>query len=124
MKLWSKGLGTKTVTMSLKEARVENTGTEMLVKGKMGAPVYWDYTITMSEQDLIDILDIAARKDTVGFMLDCKSRRKVYSSAVTKATRIAFGTVTGFFARMGRRRKAPVVAPKAEETPPSEENKA
>jgi hypothetical protein len=113
MKLWSKGLGTKSVTMSLKDALVENAGSELLVKGKMGAPVFWDYTITMTEQDLVDILHIASRTDTVSYMLGCKSRRRVYSSAVKHASKVALKTVGGLFKGSGKRSTGPDVPSEA-----------
>jgi hypothetical protein len=107
MELRSKGLGKKSVTMCLGEARVEDTGTTMVVAGKMGAPVYWEYTITMTEQDLIDILGIVSKKGTVSFLLGCKSKGKLIKAAMADGSKLVFGFATGLVKRPERRPISP-----------------
>lgn len=93
--------------MGLGEAVVHDKGSEMVIAGKMGAPVYWDYTITMTEQDLIDILGIASRKGTVSFLLGCENKGRLFKSAVGDGSKLIFGFVTGLFRRTDRRSTAP-----------------
>jgi hypothetical protein len=107
MELRSKGLGKKSVTMCLGEARVEDTGTTMVVAGKMGAPVYWEYTITMTEQDLIDILGIVSQKGTVSFLVGCKNKGKLIRSAMVEGSKLVIGFVTGLVKRSERRPISP-----------------
>lgn len=68
MKLWSKGLGTKTLALNLAEGKPTVTPDGLLIKGTIKEPVWWDYTITMTEQDLIDILKIAVNQETVDYL--------------------------------------------------------
>jgi hypothetical protein len=122
MELRSKGLGKKSVTMCLGEARVEDTGSTMVVAGKMGAPVYWEYTITMTEQDLIDILGIASKRGTVSFLLGCENKGRLFKSAIVEGSKLIFGFVTGLFKRSDRPATTPDVTCMAEEASPTGQN--
>ena len=110
MELWSKGLGTKTVNLSFGEAEMKDCGDRVVISGKMGPPVYWDYTVTMTEKDLSDVLYLAAQKGTISFLLGAKRRRSLYFIMVKQVMRIALGVGAGFVKRLGRRRKFSQVA--------------
>jgi len=105
MELWSKGLGTKTVNLSFKEAEMKDCGDRVVINGKMGPPVYWDYTVTMTEEDLSGVLYLAAQKGTISFLLGVKRRRSLYFIMVKQVMKIALGIGVGFVKRFGRRRK-------------------
>ncbi|MCL5734349.1 MAG: hypothetical protein M1274_01970 [Actinobacteria bacterium] len=106
MELRSKGLGKKSVTMCLGEAEVTDTGKAMVVSGKMGAPVYWEYTITMTEQDLVDILGIVSKKGTASFFLGCENKGRVVKAAIGDGSKLVFGVATGIFRKSDRRSAA------------------
>lgn len=60
MEAWSKGLRLRRLNLRFVEREVENLGETMVIKGLMGAPVWWEYTITMKVEDLLDVFIIAS----------------------------------------------------------------
>lgn len=80
MKLWSKGLGTKTLVLNLQEGVPSVVPDGLLIKGTIKEPVWWDYTITMTDKDLIDILKVAVNQETVTYLQTVDRPWKVLSS--------------------------------------------
>lgn len=68
MKLWSKGLGSKTLVLRLDEGTPKRSPDGLLIKGTIKDPVWWDYVITMTEKDLIDLFSVAVNKETVMYL--------------------------------------------------------
>ena len=106
MEIWSKGLGAKTLNLRLGEANVEDCGDRMVIRGKMGPPVYWDFSITMTEEDVDDILHVAAQRGTISFLLGANKRWYLYVTVIKQVLKIVLKFVAGFVRRLGHR-KAP-----------------
>jgi hypothetical protein len=104
MEVWSKGLGTRKLNLRLGQANVEDCGDSMVIRGKMGPPVYWDFSITMTEEDLDDILHVATQRGTISFLLSTKKRWSLYFTAVKQVVKLVLKFVVGFVRRLGRRR--------------------
>jgi len=68
MEFWSRGLGESTVNLRFEEGQLENRGDAVVVSGKMGEPVFWEYRTTMTEDDLFDVLHIMAHPSIVDFL--------------------------------------------------------
>ena len=99
MDVWSKGLGTRTLNL-----RLEDTVTEILddgslrIKGVMGSPEYWNFAITMSEDDLIDFFKLVNKTpDCVDFLVHSKERWNIYYSLIKGALRFIITTLKGLF---------------------------
>ena len=88
MEVWSKGLGTSKLNLRLEKATVENHGDSVVFRGKMGPPVFWDFSITMTKQDLDDVLHVAAKDDTISFLLDTPGRWDLYGIAVVQVLKV------------------------------------
>lgn len=106
MEIWSRGLGTRKLNLRLGEATVEDCGDTMVIRGKMGPPVWWDFSITMTEEDVNDILHVASQQGTISFILGARSRWRLYFTVIKQAVNIVLKFVVGFVRRLGRR-KAP-----------------
>jgi len=107
MEVWSKGLGTKHLNLRLGEANVEDCGDTMVIRGKMGPPVWWNYSITMTEEDVVDLLHVAAQRGTISFLLVAKNRWRLYFTAVKQVVKLVTRLVAGILGRPFRRvRKA------------------
>ena len=104
MEVWSRGLGTRKLNLRLGQANVEDCGDTMVIRGKMGPPVYWDFSITMTEEDLDDILHVAAQRGTISFLLGARNRWSLYFTAVKQVIKIVLKFVVGFGRRLGRRK--------------------
>ena len=99
MKLWSKGLGTKTLVLNLGEGKPTVATEGLLIKGTIKEPVWWDYTITMTEQDLVDILKIAVNIETVDYLQTVKNPWKVLGTMAASMGRFF---ILWMRARIGR----------------------
>jgi len=58
MKLWSKGLGRMTLTMDFNNYYAESESGILYVKGKITDPVYWNFVITISKEDIPGLANI------------------------------------------------------------------
>ena len=52
MKVWSKGLGTMVLDMDLRNYFVELEDGNLLIKGKIVDPVFWNFVITFQKDDI------------------------------------------------------------------------
>lgn len=68
MKLWSKGLGTKTLVLHLGEGVPRCSAEGLLILGKIKEPVWWDYQITMTDKDITDLFSVAVNRETVVYL--------------------------------------------------------
>lgn len=111
MEIWSKGLGARKLNLRIGEGTVKDCGHSMVVKGKMGAPVWWDYSITMTDEDIRDILQVAAQRGTIDFLFGAEKRTSIYFTGVKQVTKIVLKLGAVFVKRLGRRKKSPSTLP-------------
>jgi len=75
MKLKSRGLGRKELTMDFREYTVVRDGDEIMIVGTIREPVHWDFTIRMCEDDLAGVVKVALMKPTIGLLLRAAFKR-------------------------------------------------
>lgn len=90
MDLWSKGLGRRVLNMRLDERTemVPEDG-ELVIRGTMGAPTYWDYTVQLDEDDVSEFLEFLSRPASVKYILNAKSRWAILGAALSGAVLFA-----------------------------------
>ncbi len=66
MRIWSKGLGTMVLFMDFRNYYVERNGGDLLIKGQITDPVYWNFVITVKQDDIRGFANIACKP---GFLL-------------------------------------------------------
>lgn len=76
MKLKSRGLGRKELTMDFREYEVLTDGDELLIVGTIHEPVHWDFSIRVCEDDLPGLARVALRRRTIGLVLRSFFKRK------------------------------------------------
>ena len=63
MKVWSKGLGNIELILDFEKYHIEREksveGEKIYIKGIITDPVYWDFRITMTKDDVPGLLNIA-----------------------------------------------------------------
>jgi len=73
MKIWSKGLGKMELVMDFEKIYVEreetDEGEQIYIKGKITDPVIWDFRITMTEDDIPGLLNVALDKKILAMFL-------------------------------------------------------
>ena len=73
MRIWSKGLGKMELVMDFEKIYVEREDTEdgerVYIKGTITDPVIWDFRITMTEDDIPGLLNVALDKKIIAMFL-------------------------------------------------------
>lgn len=75
MKLKSRGLGRKELTMDFREYVVRREGKEIVIQGTIREPVHWDFSIRMCEDDLAGVTRVALQRPTIGLLLRAMFKR-------------------------------------------------
>lgn len=69
MDLWSRGLGKRVLSLSLAESSsMETRDGALVIEGVMRAPTYWDYAVTLDEEDLVEFVGLLRRRETLRFL--------------------------------------------------------
>jgi hypothetical protein len=58
MKIWSKGLGRMTLSMNFKNYYAEYENGTLYIKGKITDPVYWNFVMTITADDIPGLTNI------------------------------------------------------------------
>jgi len=73
MKIWSKGLGKMELVMDFEKIYVEREDTDegehIYIKGTIKDPVIWDFRITMTEDDIPGLLNVALDKKILAMFI-------------------------------------------------------
>ncbi|MFN8036436.1 MAG: hypothetical protein U0V73_10915 [Acidimicrobiia bacterium] len=75
MKLKSRGLGRKELTMDFREYVVRREGKELVIQGTIREPVHWDFSIRMCEDDLAGVTRVALQRPTIGLLVRAMFKR-------------------------------------------------
>jgi hypothetical protein len=86
MDLWSKGLGKRVLNLRLRErqALAERDG-QLEIEGVMGAPVFWDYRVSLGERDVLDFLDFLQDPVPVQYLVGAERRWTILATALAGA---------------------------------------
>jgi hypothetical protein len=116
MDLWSKGLGKRVLSLNLQEYEgVEKCDEGIIIKGVMGAPVFWEYKVTLTEADFVDFFSLITKGNgAVDFIIQSPNRWKIYYRVVKNVTTFLFLTALTIV-KMFLLKKTPV--PKPQEQP-------
>ncbi len=84
MDLWSKGLGRRVLSLTLgeHESLAEGDG-NLVIEGVMHAPTFWEYTVTLTEEDMTEFLGLLQQPDSLRFVADDKDRTKILGAALS-----------------------------------------
>ena len=88
MEVWSKGLGNRALNMELGKGEVEIRDTAVVLKGVIGKPVFWDYTIAMEKEDILGFLDVLTDRNFIGFLMGSGNRWKMLVAAARSVLKI------------------------------------
>ena len=84
MELWSKGLGTRVLSLRLGERKaLTEKSRDLVIEGVMHAPVYWDYTVSLGEVDVVDFLELLKKPESVKFLVRSRSRGTLLRTALS-----------------------------------------
>lgn len=69
MIVWSKGLGKQRLPLELKDASLRRESDRLAMEGII-EPVYWNYRIRLSPDDLLAFLKLLTHTKTIGFLAE------------------------------------------------------
>jgi len=86
MDLWSKGLGRRVLSMTLGERDLlADSGGYLVIEGVMHAPTYWDFQVTLEEDDVVEFLELLKHPDALRFLVTDPARGRIFGTAATSA---------------------------------------
>jgi hypothetical protein len=114
MELWSKGLGKRVLSLRLREReRVTEKDGVFVIEGVMHAPVFWDYTVSLGEADVVDFLELLKKPESVKFLVRSRGRGTILWTALSSALIFLVRTLRLLLGAAGLA-AAPRVAPETE----------
>jgi hypothetical protein len=94
MDLWSKGLGRRVLSMTLGEREtLAVTEGYLVMEGIMHAPTYWDYQVSLEEDDIVEFLELLQKPDSLRFLATNEGRGRIYRTAAVSAVIFLWRTV-------------------------------
>ena len=69
MKIWSRGLVKMTLEFDLGSCDVVNEGGELVLKGKVGPPVNWEFWIRINREDVPGFMKVAMKRTSFVFAI-------------------------------------------------------
>lgn len=95
MDLWSKGLGKLVLTMRLNERddemAIENKN--LVMRGTMGKPTFWDWSVNIEEEDVVDFLIFLRQPAPIQYMVSSEDRWAMLRTALQGAIIFAIRTL-------------------------------
>ncbi len=116
MDLWSKGLGRLVLALRLSErADMDVEEGELVMRGTMGEPTYWDWAVNLDEADVVEFILFLRRRESIRFMVSDRLGRRMLVRAVRGAVIFGLRTAGLILFGAGRARSpAPHARPTAE----------
>jgi hypothetical protein len=96
MDLWSKGLGRLVLTIRLNErsdTHLDDETTELVMEGTMGTPTYWDWSVNLDEEDVVDFLTFLKRPAPIRYIVQSKERWQMLAAALGGITLFTLRTL-------------------------------
>ena len=96
MEFWSTGTGQNVLSLPLGEGEAVLEDGLLVVKGKMGPPVFWEYTMSLNEEDFVSFFGLAKDPATALFLINSKNRLRVFYRITLASMKFVAMTVAGF----------------------------
>ena len=78
MILWSKGLGKLVLSMRLSErSGMGVRDGSIVIDGTMGSPTFWDYAVNLSEDDVVDFIQLLNQPMPVRLLVTTPKRMSI-----------------------------------------------
>ena len=119
MDLWSRGLGKRVLSLSLAENEsLDASDGALVIKGVMRAPTFWDYEVTLDEDDLVEFLELLQRRESLRLLSTGGRRRAFLRAALPAAAAFAMRTLRLLLRRAPRatQREEPAQIPTEEDS--------
>jgi hypothetical protein len=78
MEFWSKGLGKKTIALTLTKGEPRKSEGTLCLRGNMEEPVSWEYVMKLSEDDIIDFFGLLKEPAVADYLYESPRRWQLY----------------------------------------------
>jgi hypothetical protein len=85
----------------------------LVMKGTMGKPTFWDWSVELDEQDVVDFVVLLSRPEVVRFLVDDPRRWQLLRTAARGA--VLFAWHSARLALFGSRENKPAASSALEE---------
>jgi hypothetical protein len=98
MILWSKGLGKLVLNLRLSErSGTSARGETFVVDGTMGPPTFWNYAVTLNEEDVVDFISLLRQPAPTRFLVATPKRWAILETALAGLAFFLWRTLYRFF---------------------------
>ena len=103
MEFWSKGLGKRTIALTLTKGEALKSEGTLCLRGNMEEPVSWEYIMKLEEDDLIDFFGLLRDRSVADFVFDSSNRWQLYGGMLAGGLRLGVLVVTEMLRKLLRR---------------------
>jgi hypothetical protein len=89
MQFWSKGLGKKTIQLTLSKGESIRSGDKLFLQGQMEAPVSWEYIMPMGGDDLVDFFELLKEPAVARYIHSSPNRWQLYGAMIVQGLLLA-----------------------------------
>jgi len=103
MEFWSKGLGKKTINLSLAKGESLPSEGTVCLRGTMEEPVSWEYVMKLDGDDLVDFFLLLKGPTMADYLYDSPHRWQVYKQMVVGGVQLGLRVMGALLRRaLGR----------------------
>jgi hypothetical protein len=103
MEFWSKGLGKRTIALTLTKGESQKSEGTLCLRGNMEEPVSWEYIMKLEEDDLVDFFGLLKERAVADFVFDAPNRWELYRGMLFGGLRLGVRVVTEILRMLLRR---------------------
>ena len=89
MDFWSKGLGERTIALSLAQAESLKSEGTLCLRGRMKEPVSWEYIMRLAEDDLVDFFALLKEPALADYLYRSPKRWQLYAGLIRGGLQLA-----------------------------------
>jgi len=103
MEFWSKGLGKRTIALTLTKGESLKSEETLCLRGNMEEPVSWEYIMKLDADDLVDFFGLLREPSVADFVFDSPNRWELYRGMLFGGLRLGVLVVTEVLRKLLRR---------------------
>ncbi|UCE87469.1 MAG: hypothetical protein JSU66_07085 [Deltaproteobacteria bacterium] len=100
MEFWSKGLGRRTIELTLQKGETLKSEGTLCLRGNMEEPVSWEYVMKLAEDDLVDFFALLKEPAVADFIHDSPNRWRLYRDILVGGMQLGVRIVTEILRRL------------------------
>jgi hypothetical protein len=100
MEFWSKGLGKKTIALTLTKGETLRSEGTLCLRGNMEEPVSWEYVMKLADDDLVDFFGLLKEPAIADFLHASPHRWQLYRDMLGGGIQLGVLVVTEILSKL------------------------